>query len=47
MHWDGRVSEIRYRYVSSNEDWLECSPDWDYCLYHSTEPKRGWFKEPF
>jgi hypothetical protein len=47
LHWDGRVCEIRYRFVNNKEYWLECLLDWDYHVYHSTESKRGWFTEPF
>lgn len=46
INWDGRTIEIEYRNVNDKEYWLEYF-NWDIYLYHSTEPKRGWFREPF
>ena len=37
---------MTYRYVGDKEYWLEYF-NWDIYLYHSTESKRGWFREPF
>jgi hypothetical protein len=46
IHWDGRKIEMRYRQVGDKEYWLEYY-NWDIYLYHNTESKRGWFREPF